>query len=94
MSLLNYLDIANSNRINDLSVFNPFAVFGFVLLVLMIPIMVVLLTIVLRRSVRVRLQTGQEYGHRGVAGLTIKAKQSPVPLIIEPDAGAMTLAEV
>ena len=82
MSILSYLDITNSHRIANLSVSDPFAVFGFVLLVLMIPVAVVLLTIVLRRSVRVPLGKEQSLGHRGIAGLTVKSKRSPVPSIV------------
>jgi hypothetical protein len=45
-----YLDITNGNRIAGLSVHDPFAIAGFIMLVVSIPIALILLTITARRS--------------------------------------------
>lgn len=47
---IQYFDIGNGHRIVDLVADDPFAIFGFILLVLMIPIAIVLLTVTARRS--------------------------------------------
>lgn len=50
-NLINYLNPTNAHRIVNLSPHDPFAIFGFILLALIVPISLLLLTVVARRSV-------------------------------------------
>lgn len=50
-NFINYLTPTNTDRIANLSPHDPFAIFGFILLVLIVPISLILLTVVARRSV-------------------------------------------
>ncbi|GAB1731412.1 hypothetical protein NU195Hw_Modified_312t1 [Hortaea werneckii] len=50
-NLIDYLDPTNAHRIVNLSPYDPFAIFGFILLALIVPISLILLTVVARRSV-------------------------------------------
>ncbi|KAI7169550.1 hypothetical protein KC343_g4164 [Hortaea werneckii] len=50
-NLINYLNPTNANRIANLSPYDPFVVLGFILLALIVPISLLLLTVVARRSV-------------------------------------------
>ncbi|KAK5122316.1 hypothetical protein LTR85_004227 [Meristemomyces frigidus] len=74
-SILSYLDITNGFRISDLSPSDPFAIFAFVLLCLMIPIAIFILAWTLRRSVNsviddIRHEKAAPHTHhRGVRGL-------------------------
>lgn len=48
---IQYFNLHNGHRITGLSAHDPFAVFGFILLLLIVPTAIILLTVVARRSV-------------------------------------------
>lgn len=50
-NLINYLNPTTTHRIANLSPHDPFVIFGFILLALIVPISLLLLTVVARRSV-------------------------------------------
>ncbi|TKA82744.1 hypothetical protein B0A55_01082 [Friedmanniomyces simplex] len=49
-SWINYFRLSNSSRITGLSIHDPFAVAGFIMLLFLIPIALILLTVTARRS--------------------------------------------
>ncbi|KAK4888157.1 hypothetical protein LTR27_012914 [Elasticomyces elasticus] len=50
-SFINYLKPSNASRITGLSIHDPFAIAGFIMLLFLIPIALILLTVTARRSV-------------------------------------------
>ncbi|KAK4548582.1 hypothetical protein LTR36_009492 [Oleoguttula mirabilis] len=84
-SIFGYLDITNGARITNLSPTDPFAIFAFALLCLMIPVAIIMLAWTLRRSVNsvidgIRHEKAAPHTHhRGVRGLRRGLRYSAVP---------------